>query len=402
MGDTTVALRLTDKVARDTPAPEKGYRITYDSDLPGFGLRVTAAGAKSFILNYRHRGTERRLTIGSFPSSWSAAQARQRAGELRRKIDQGGDPLAERVAQRTAPTIATLAEDYLAKHIAQRRSNTQREARSILRQHILPKLGKLHVADVTREDIERFHRAISKTPSRANRALAILSTMFNLSIHWKMRGDNPCRGIQKNPEHGRERYLTPDELARLMAALAEHPNQTGANAVRLLLLTGSRKSEVLGATWNEFDLTAGVWTKPAATTKQNKTHRVPLSVPARQLLAAMHDKAHGPALFPGRGASGTQGDLRKTWRGVCKVAGITGVRLHDLRHSYASFLVGAGLSLPIIGALLGHSSPATTQRYAHLMDEPLRAATERVGAIVEGASGDKTAEVVVMPKRGTA
>ena len=254
---------------------------------------------------------------------------------------------------------------------------------------------------MTREDIERFHRAISKTPSRANRALAILSTMFNLSIHWKMRGDNPCRGIQKNPEHGRERYLTPDELARLMAALAEHPNQTGANAVRLLLLTGSRKSEVLGATWNEFDLTAGVWTKPAATTKQNKTHRVPLSVPARQLLAAMHDKAHGPALFPGRGQRDA-GRLKEDVAGVCKVAGITGVACMTYGTATRASWSALACRYQLSAHCWEHSSPATTQRYAHLMDEPLRAATERVGAIVEGASGDKTAEVVVMPKRGTA
>src|SRR5262249_13352141 len=156
-----------------------------------------------------------------------------------------------------------------------------------------------------------------------------------------------------------ERYLTPAELERLMAALAAHPYQSSANVLRLLLLTGARRGEVLGARWDQFDLTAGVWVKPASTTKQRKLHRVPLSAPTRQLLAEMQAKSEGLALFPGRAGKARQMDLKRFWASVCKTAAISGVRIHDLRHSYASYLASSGLSLPVIGALLGHSSPAT-------------------------------------------
>jgi integrase len=208
--------------------------------------------------------------------------------------------------------------------------------------------------------------------------------MFSLAIGWDLRPDNPCKGIAKNPENRRERFLTPAELDRLMAALTAHPRQS-ADAVRMLLLTGARRGEVLGATWDQFDLVAGVWTKPASMTKQGRLHRIPLNAAAMQLLREMRDRADGPTLFPGRGRSTPQTTLKKFWASVCRDAGIQGVRLHDVRHSYASYLAGAGLSLPVIGALLGHSSPATTARYAHLADGALRIATEKVGAIVTAA-----------------
>jgi integrase len=250
----------------------------------------------------------------------------------------------------------------------------------------VPKLGRLRVAAVRRTEIEALHRDMTKTtPVRANRALSLLTKMFNLAIGWEIRTDNPCKGVERNPEHKRERYLTPAELERLMAALTAHPNQTSANVIRLLLLTGARRGEVQRATWDQFDLQSGVWVKPAATTKQNKLHRIPLSAPARQLLAEMHATANGSALFPGQGGNAYRVDMKRFWVSVCRSAAVTGVRMHDLRHSYASYLASSGLSLPVIGALLGHTQAATTQRYAHLLDDPLRAATERVGAIVTGA-----------------
>ena len=150
-----------------------------------------------------------------------------------------------------------------------------------------------------------------------------------------------------------------------MTELAKRPNQTSANIVRLLLLTGARRGEVLNARWDQFDLKEGVWTKPASTTKQRKLHRVPLSAPAREVLAGMHTASDGSEfLFPGRDGR-AQTDLKNFWAGLCRAAGIKGVRVHDLRHSYASFLVSGGLSLPVIGQLLGHNSVATTARYSH-------------------------------------
>jgi integrase len=390
-----MAVKLTDREIKTLIAPASGNRVIYDTELKGFGVRITAAGAKSFVLNYRAAGRERRITIGSLPE-WTAAAARAKAEALKRQVDDGEDPMGQRHAEREAPTVATLADRYLAEHATRKRERSAKEDASLLRQLIVPKLGKLRVAAVRRTEIEAFHRDVTKVTSvRANRALSLLTKMFNLAIGWEIRTDNPCKGVERNHEHKRERYLTPAELERLMASIARHPNQTSANVIRLLLLTGARRGEVLRATWDQFDLQTGVWVKPAATTKQNKLHRIPLSAPAWQLLAEMRAKTEGPALFPGRRGNEQQTDLKRFWATVCRTAKVSGVRMHDLRHSYASYLASSGLSLPVIGALLGHSSPVTTQRYAHLLDDPLRAATERVGQIVTGAAAAKpSAEVV--------
>jgi integrase len=429
-----MATKLSDKSVRDLATPDTGNRITYDTDVAGFGVRVTSAGARAFILNYRVGGRERRITIGSFPD-WSVSAAREHAKGLKRRIDQGQDPMGERHEERAAPTIDTLADRFEAEHLAKRRAATQKDYRSILKLHIRPKLGRIKVADLRHSDVERMHREVAKTaPYRANRTVAVLSRMLSLSVKWEMRGDNPAKGIEREPEEKRERFLSPAEIAKLGEALAAHPERTSCNAVRLLLLTGARRGEMLSATWAQFDLSKGVWTKPSAATKQAKEHRIPLSAPALAILTTMRADADAdcPFVFPGRSVTDTNGvttwypltEIKRVWLAVCVKAGLaeqveqktaagavvkdgkgqpvivwqSTVRLHDLRHSYASILASSGLSLPIIGALLGHTQAATTQRYAHLLDDPLRAATERVGAMVTGA-GTACADVVPM-RRG--
>jgi integrase len=209
--------------------------------------------------------------------------------------------------------------------------------------------------------------------------------MFSLAIRWRMRLDNPCKGVARNREHHRRRYLSSEELSRLTAVLAKHPNQAVADAVRLLLLTGARRGEVLNATWDQFDLAAGTWSKPPTTTKQGEHHQVPLAAPARELLARLHKQSDGsPFVFPGRDGKQAKQNLSYGWQLIRKAAGITGLRLHDLRHSFASSLVSSGSSLPVIGALLGHSQPSTTARYAHLYHDPLREAVERHGTAITG------------------
>jgi integrase len=366
--------------------PAKGNKVTYDTEVRGFGVRVTAAGAVAFVLNYRRRSDalERRYTIGSYPD-WCVAAAREKAKELKRHVDNGGDPVGEHTAERAAPTVADLCDRFIEEHVAKQRPYTQRAYRAIIRDDILPALGKLKVAAVDFAHIERLHHKVTlRAPVLANRVLAVASKMFNLSIRWRMRPDNPCKGVERNKEHHRRRYLTPDELGRLQAALAEHPNQGVVDAVRLLLLTGARRGEVLGARWDQFDLVAGTWSKPPTTTKQREHHQVPLATPARELLARLRKQAEGPFVFPGRNGKQAKQNLTHSWHLICKAAGITGLRIHDLRHSFASSLVGAGLSLPIIGALLGHSEPRTTSRYAHLAHDPLREAVERHGALIAG------------------
>ena len=261
---------------------------------------------------------------------------------------------------------------------------------------ILPAMRRLKVAAVTHSDVDRLHRELSKrAPTHANRVIALLSKMMTLAMKWGWRTDNPCIGIEHNQEQKRKRYLSTDELMRLTAALAGHRDQQAANIVRLLLLTGARRGEVLAATWNQFDLENGIWTKPGATTKQATDHAIPLSAPARQLLADLH-KARDDSgyLFPGR--LGHRREIKDSWASICKASGIQGLRVHDLRHSYASVLVGAGFSLPVVGALLGHTQPSTTSRYAHVADDPLRVATERAGAIL---SGQPSAEIVPLSDR---
>lgn len=319
------------------------------------------------------------------------------AEELRRQVDSGADPMSERHADRAAPTINDLADRFEAVHLTKRRPATARDYAGLLRLYIRPQLGRLRVADLRHADVERLHHRIAQTaPYQANRAIAVLSKMLSLAMNWEMRSDNPVRGIERMPEEKRERFLTLAELARLGEALALHLERTSANAVKLLLLTGARRGEALTATWEQFDLTAGTWTKPAASTKQGKLHRVPLSAPALAVLTEMRAAAdkenerrrrdglpEAAHLFPGKDGKPIT-DIKHFWVAVTRKANIVGVRIHDLRHTYASVLASSGLSLPIIGALLGHTQAATTQRYAHLMDDPLRAATERAEAIIAG------------------
>lgn len=404
-------VKLTDAIVRDLQTPSVGNKITYDSEVKGFGCRVTKSRAKSFILNYRTRsGRERRYTIGQFPD-WKTVAARFEAAELKKQIDRGDDPLAALEADRGAKTVADLVDRFREEHLPKTRPSTVKNYDLLIDKFILPALKYAKVAEVTYSDIDALHRRVTKggAPYQANRSVAVLSKMLSLAIKWGWRADNPARGIERNPEQKRHRYLSTLELARLTEALSVAEDLQAANIIRLLLLTGARSGEVMGARWEQFDLNEGVWTKPGSTTKQKTLHRVPLSAPARQLLVDAHRDAEAQAkkkgkalsafVFPGRGSE-HRVEIKYAWQDLCVAAGIVTVstekdalgkertfvmpsaRIHDLRHTYASVLASAGLSLPIIGALLGHSQPSTTARYSHLMDDPLRVATERAGAIV--------------------
>jgi integrase len=393
-------MKLTDNLLWRLPTPARGNKITYDDAVKGFGVRITAAGGRAFILNYRRKldGRERRITIGSFPD-WGTTAAREEAKRLKRAIDGGADPVGEQEENRAAATIADLCARFERDYLPRKRPSTQRVYRQQIRTDILPAFGKMKVAAVSHADIDGFHHRLSaRAPTHANRSLAVLSRMFNLAIRWGWRTDNPCHGVERNQENKRHRYLTGAELTRLSEALTGLRDQNAANAVRLLLLTGARQGELLAAKWRDIDLEAGVWAKPAATTKQAALHRVPLSAAAVQLLSEMRTQADDDAewIFPARGG-GHRPHVNEAWIKARKGATLEGVRLHDLRHTYASVLASAGLSLPVIGALLGHATPVTTHRYAHLFDDPLRAATERASAIITGKA---PAEVVPLERRG--
>jgi integrase len=354
-----MADRLTDATVKRLPLPERASRIYPDGDVSGFGCRVTAAGARSYVLRYRVRGTGRgrTYTIGS-ATDWQATAARHKAKELKRQVDDGGDPLGDIEAQRTAPTVHQLADRFVTEHVEPRlRPESARQYRMLINKHIAPHFSQhAKVSDVEFADITALHAKITKSGSTyaANRVVSVASKMFALAIRWQWRDTNPCKSVEKNYEQKRKRYLSGDELARLTVALAAHPNKQMADIVRLLLLTGCRRMEAMSARWADIDLGAGIWTKPGSTTKQKVDHISPLSAPARQLLSEIRAEqtAGDEWVFPSSaGKAGHVVELARAWRTICKAAGIEGLRVHDLRHSFASQLASGGASLPLIGAL---------------------------------------------------
>lgn len=411
--------RLSEAAARKALPPLRGQTILWDAEVKGFGLRITPGGAKSFILDYRTQGRQRRITIGAWPD-WTVAAARETAKAMKREVDLGHDPMGDRQAQRDAPTVSEMWERYAKEHLPQKAQRSQADERMMWEKIILPRFGKVKVALITHDDVDALHRDITEirgTPVRANRTVEVLRRAFNLAIRWKWREDNPASGVRRNPEEKRHRYLNRAEIAALAQALNSHAEPMSANAIKLLMLTGARRGEVLGATWEMFDLENGVWTKPSSHTKQRKLHRVPLSGPAVQLLTEMKAAARAkgeaeglppsPYVFPGPTGKPLT-EIKRTWVSVCRKAALgaevplldargkqvldrkgnpktvfePNVRIHDIRHSFASILVSAGASLPLIGQMLGHTQVQTTQRYAHLFDDPLRQAAETVGAFV--------------------
>jgi len=377
---------LTSKILERLTAPTDGsqYTLLFDGELPGFGARITAAGVISFTLDYRIRGRRRRYTLGRWPELPVLA-ARNEAIELRQRIRNGVDPAAERERQRLKnPTMRDLARDYLSRYAAEfKRPKSVREDRRLFENIIGPRLGRQPVAAVTRTDLENLHRTLRATPYQANRVLALLSKAFGLAIEWGWREDNPARGVKNYGEQKRhERWLNREEIRRVLGVLRNFSDQQSANALRLLLYTDARKYEALTARWEDFDFDGGRWTKPSHRTKQKRTETIPLSRVALWLLKRMRRGAAEPPsgwLFPERKADTHQEDLKGAWGEVRKLAKLDAVRIHDLRHTFASHLVSSGESLPVVGRLLGHTQAATTMRYAHLADQALREAVNRFG-----------------------
>jgi integrase len=399
--------KLTQELVRTASVPVSGATTVWDNDphLPGFGLRVHAGGTRSFFLNYWHGGRERRITIGTFPR-WSVTAAREEAKDLRKRVDRGEDPAGEKRERRTAPTVQDLIDRYIKDHLPRKATATarQNDERKMLAE-IGEKLGKhTKVADVHGGDIRDMHHRITESgrPVRANRVLAICSKLFSLSLT-PMKGENtpwrnavsgnPCKGIERNHEEARDRFFSQSELTAIGEALSKYPG-VAADCVRLVMLTGCRPGEAMLATWEEFDAEPGYWVKPSAHVKQRKTHRLPLNPPAIELINRLRKHRKGKWVFPGDKPGEHLAALWHVWHFVRRETGIgKTARLYDLRHTFASVGAGGGLSLPIIGKLLGHTQSRTTQRYAHLADDPLREATEKVGAVITNI-GKTVAEII--------
>ena len=359
--------------------------VYWDSDLKGFGVIVLPSGRRTYCVQYRNiQRIKKRFKIG-IHGQITAEEARTLAKKYLGKVTHGEDPAAKKKENRDLPTIKILAEDYLERHASRKRLRSAQEDQKLFKQIILPCLGNQQVKDITRRDIEHIHLQLQKTPYHANRVLALLSKMFSLAVIWGWRVDNPVKGMERYQEEKRDRWLDKEELSRFWEVLERYPNHSAAFALKILLLTGARKSEVLQATWDQFDLQKGIWTKPSHLTKQKKKEHLPLSKQSLELLQELKklNKNDSPYLFPNQVNGQPIRDVRAFWGRVLKEASLKNVRIHDLRHTHASHLVSSGLSLSIVGKLLGHTQASTTHRYAHLADDPLRQAAELFSANVK-------------------
>lgn len=399
------SFNLTEKLVRGAEPRADDY-VLFDAVVRGFGVCIYQSGTRAFVLIYRSAGRQRRYTIGRWPE-WTVTAARERARLLRREIDGGVDPQAERVEARAAATVGALVDRYIEEHLPRLAPRNASDQTSMLRQLVEPHWKTRLVAEITPADVEKLLTTIAAgrarpakkeprnkrrrpllparpTPIRANRCGEMLRKMFALAIKWRMREDNPVTGFRKNLESERDRFLSLEEVRRLAEALGADEDQRAAGIVMMALLTGARLGEVRNARFEQFNLDLAVWAKPAATTKQRRIHRLPISAHAVALVRLRGEAVPEgcPWLFPGNAEGKPVQDLRRFWRGIKKTAALPDVRVHDLRHSFASFLVSGGASLEMIGKLLGHTQVKTTQRYAHLLDSPLRAGVAAVGEIV--------------------
>lgn len=413
------------KITKRTVDALKPGELAWDSDIRGFGVRCQRK-AKTYVLKFRHGGRQRWITIGKHGSPWTPDRARQEALRLLGSIADGVDPAEMRDSMKGRPTVQMLCERFLEEYaVEHKKPLSQANDRANSRNHIVPLLGKLFVADVTRADIDRFKRAVKdgKTakdvkigprrrvivtggPGVANKSLALLSKMFNVAERWGLRpdGSNPCRHVQKYRGNAYERFLSEEEFGRLGDVLKAAENDGSESpyaiaALRLLIFTGARLSEILNLEWSQVDFDRAMLLLPDSKTDKKAIY---LSAPALEILSAVPRMANNPYVICG----GVEGrhlvNLQKPWSHIRKKAGLEDVRIHDLRHTFASVGAAGGLSLLEIGKLLGHNQAATTLRYTHVYANPLKARNEAVGqAISAMIDGDRKgpAEVISIEKR---
>ncbi len=356
--------------------------VFWDRDLPGFGVRVYPSGAKVFVVQTYAFGRSKRVTLGRYGPTYFVDHAREDARRVIARI-KAGEP-AVPVAAAAEPTVRDLADRYGREYVAMHcKPVTAKHYGLMLRKHIVPGLGDLRITEVERKHIMEFQYGLSDMPTVANRAVDILVKMFNLAEAWGLRprGKNPCRFVRRyKVEKHHERFLTHEELFRLAQVLEVAPAERlasihSAAAIRLLVLTGCRRNEILGLRWEELDFEAG---EMRLSDSKTGARIVPMPPPATKVLAALPRVPGNPWVFPGRKKGTHQRNLNDSWNRVRERAGLDGVRLHDLRHTYASRALALGESLPMIGKLLGHRKVQTTARYAHLARESVQASTARV------------------------
>lgn len=390
---------LTERIVRDAK-PEPKTRILWDSTVKGLGLRVTPAGAKAYVLNYRVAGRERRATLARC-SEVSLRDVRDRAGrELAAIRDGAADPLRRRQEAREAPTVADLWDRFERDHAPARMAagrmaaRTLKEYRQGASRYILPALGRLPVRDVARRDVERMVRPLSGRPQH-NRILALASRLFTLAETWELRPQhtNPARGIERAVEAARDRVLAPSELAALSLALAtcEAASPAAVASIRFAAVTGLRIGEILAVRWEHVDFESGRLTMPETKTGR-RVHDLPAA--ALAILAAMPRINGNPWAFTGGRARVAYGTARRVFACVVATAGLSDVRLHDLRRTVMTSAAAAGIGTHVLRDLLGHKTTAMADRYVRAVGNPVREAREQVGAAMAAMMAGKSGEVV--------
>ncbi|MES1934215.1 phage integrase [Salinisphaera shabanensis T35B1] len=390
MARTALTKRYLDTVTG--PMNGKAEQMLMDANTPGLGVRVRAGGAMTYCVVYKRHGRKRQMTLGGY-HDLPLKKAREMAQTIRTQVAEGRDPAADKQRRLQAPTVRDVVNLFFSAEAVELRGSTLRNYRDYADRHILPALGTRKIEDVTRQDVSELRRAMADTPTKANRVVAFLSRLCTLAMNEDVLTVNPCARVKKYREEARERHLSDDEWKALTEALAADTNRDVANMVRLLMLTGARKSEVLRAEWSQFDLDDDrpVWVKPSSHTKQRRTHRVTLNRSAASLLRRIRSEAGGrsPYLFPmPSDPARHRADPKKPWYRIRKRAGLENVRMHDLRHTFASRAVLGGADLYVVGALLGHTQMRTTERYAHLVDEQTRRAANPVDDAPVGVACD--------------
>lgn len=379
---TKITKRLIDSLSPQ----DKDYFI-WDSEVSGFGLRIFATGRKSYLIQYRVGSRTRRMTIGAH-GVLTPDEARKEARALLVNVAKGGNPSEEKRLYRHAPTVEALCDRFMKDYVPSAcKISTQKEYRRNVGLFIIPSLGKLKIKDVTRADISKFHQSLKNTRYQANRALGVLSKIFNLAEEWGLRpdGSNPCRHVKKYKEEKRERYLSPNELSLLGKTLRKCEEENIESpyviaALRLLLLTGCRLGEIQTLKW---DYIQGNSLKlPDSKTGAKKVY---LGEAALEILSNIERVENNSYVIVGNKEGQHITDMQKPWRRIRSLANLEGVRMHDFRHTFASGAVSSGESLHMTGKLLGHSQPQTTARYAHLADDPVHNAAERVSGAIANA-----------------
>lgn len=394
--------RLT-KTIIDTAEPQDKDYFLWDSELKGFGIKIAKGGRKSYVCKYRagngRTAPTRRMTIGAHGSPWTVDQARAQARKLLGRAANGEDPAKEKQHEKKQITVSQLCDLYLENGVGTKKASTIATDLGRIERHIKPLLGRKKIRDVTRADVKRFIQDIAngktaideKTGSRgraivkggrgtATRTVGLLGGIFSYAFDCGLIEKNPVHGVKRFPDRKGQRYLSQQELVALGQALADG-EERGLNSqalaiLKLLVFTGARKGEIETLRWDAVDFEGGYLRLADSKTGQKA---IPLNAGALEILSEIPRLEGSPFVFPAHRSNSHYEGTPKVWRIVRSAAGLEDVRMHDLRHSFASIAVSGGASLPVVGALLGHTNSATTHRYAHLHDDPLRAASEAVG-----------------------